>query len=209
MVKNVTPPPHRLRVTGTGPGAQQLRRERIMQAAIALVMSEGYDGLQMRHVAAAAQVSTRTLYRHFPSKEHLVLASMVLRGDVMERFLGNGQRPGRTPAQRVRQTLATSTEALQAVPALTAGMFKALVSGQTSIIPILSQFRDTMITAIAVAIRPSGPTESDIRIARALQRVWLTALLAWSSGIETPESVNQAIDETIALLLPSTARRTR
>ena len=178
-----------------------------MQAAIALVMAEGYDGLQMRHVAAAAQVSTRTLYRHFPSKEHLVLASLVLRDDALERFLGNGKRRGRTPAQRVRQTLATSTEALQAVPALTTGMFKALVSGQASIIPILSQFRDNMIAAIAVAIRPSGPTESDLNIARVLQRVWLTALLAWSSGIETPESVNQAIEETIALLLPDTTRR--
>jgi hypothetical protein len=88
-------------------------------------------------------------------------------------------------------------------------MFKALVSGQASIIPILSQFRDTMITAIAVAIRPSGATEADLSIARTLQRVWLTALLAWSSGIETRESVNQAIDEAIALLLPDTTRRTR
>jgi AcrR family transcriptional regulator len=209
MVKNVTPLPHGVRVTGTGPAAQHLRRQRIMQTAIALVMAEGYDGLQMRHVAAAAQVSTRTLYHHFPSKEHLILASMVERDDVMERFLGNGERPGRSPAQRVHQTLTSSSEALQAVPALTTGMFKALVSGQASIIPILSQFRDTMITAIAVAIRPSGATEADLSIARTLQRVWLTALLAWSSGIETRESFNQAIDEAIALLLPDTTRRTR
>ena len=209
MVKNVTQPSHGVRVTGTGPAAQHLRRERIMQTAISLVIAEGYDGLQMRHVAATAQVSTRTLYHHFPSKEHLLLASMVQRDDVMQRFLGNGQRPGRSPAQRVHQTLTSSSDALQAVPALTTGMFKALVSGQPSIIPILAQFRDSMITAIAVAIRPSGPTEADLSIARTLQRVWLTAVLAWSSGIESRESVNQAIEEAIALLLPETTRRTK
>ena len=208
MVNDASRPLQSLRVTGTGPAAQQQRRERIMRVAIASVLAEGYDGLQMRHVAASAQVSTRTLYRHFPSKEHLVLAALVQRGDAMERFLGNGQRRERSPAARVRNTLATSTEALQAVPSLTAGMFKALASGQASIVPILSEFRDTMITDIALAIRPAGPTETDLRIARALQRIWLTALLAWSSGIETRESVNEAIDEAIAILLPATTRLT-
>jgi hypothetical protein len=82
-------------------------------------------------------------------------------------------------------------------------MAKALVCGQASVIPILREFRDAMIDAIARAIRPTGPTDADLTIARILQGVWFTALLAWSSGIEPAESVDHAIDEAVTLLLPT------
>jgi hypothetical protein len=41
-----------------------------------------------------------------------------------------------------------------------------------------------MINAIALAIRPAGPTDKDVTVARALQRIWFAALLAWCSGVE-------------------------
>lgn len=191
------------RVEGIGPAAREARRRQIMRVAVDLVLRGGYDGLQMRQVADAARVSTRTLYKHFPSKEHLILAALIEQGRVREQFWGNDRPPGRTAAQRVRQTMAIPTQALQAYPVLASAMAKALVCGQSSVIPLLIEFRDAMIRAIALAIRPSGPTEADLTLARALQRIWLTALLAWSSGIEPPESVGQAIDEAAALLLPT------
>ena len=198
----------RPRVHGTSPAAQQARRQHIMAAAIDLVVREGYDGLQMRHVAAVAQVSTRTLYNHFPSKEHLLLVALIEQGGAIEQFR-NGPRPGRTAAQRVRQTLAIPTEALQEVPELATAMVKALVCGETSIIPILTEFRDAMIDAIALAIRPAGPTNADLTTARFLQRIWFAALLAWCSGVEPPESVGRAIDEAVAMLLPANSTRSR
>jgi AcrR family transcriptional regulator len=178
-----------------------------MDATLLLVLERGYDGLQMRDVAAAAQVSTRTLYNHFPSKEHLLLAALVERGEGRDQLRGDIRSTGGTAAERVRETLTTPTEALIAVPAIATGMAKALVSGQPSIAPILREFRDLMIDAIVQAIRPGSPTEHDRAIARALQRVWFTAVVAWASGIETPESVLQAIDEALALMMPAGAPR--
>ena len=197
-----------VRVQGISRAAQQARRNHIMAVALDLVLSQGYDGLQMRQVAAVAQVSTRTLYNHFPSKEHLILAALIERGRAMDQFRA-GPPPGRRPAQRVRQCMAIPTQALQATPALATAMAKALVCGQESIIPLLVQFRDAMIDAIAGAIRPTGPTDADLAVARALQRIWFTALLAWSSGVEPPESVTLAIDEAVAMLVPSTTSRRR
>jgi AcrR family transcriptional regulator len=196
------------RVQGISPAAQETRRQHMMAAAIDLVLREGYDGLQLRLVAANAQVSTRTLYNHFPSKEHLLLAALIERGGAIEQF-GSGPPPGRSPAQRVRRCLAIPTQALQEAPALATAMAKALVCGQASIIPILVEFRDAMIDAIALAIRPAGPTDADLTVARFLQRIWFSALLAWCSGVEPPESVTQATDEAVALLLPTNASRPR
>ncbi|MHB8669681.1 MAG: TetR/AcrR family transcriptional regulator [Acidimicrobiales bacterium] len=188
------------RVQGTSPAAQQARRRQIMGAAIALVLREGYEGLQMRQVAASAHVSTRTLYNHFPSKEHLLLAALIERGQALEQFR-NGPPPGRSPAKRVRQCLAIPTQALQALPDLAGAMAKALVCGEASIVPILIEFRDAMIDAIAIAIRPGGPTEADRAVARVVQRIWFAALLAWCSGVEAAESVSEAVDEAVAMLV--------
>jgi len=47
------------------------KREAIVQAATALFQQHGFDGISMDKVAEAAEVSKRTLYNHFPSKEEL------------------------------------------------------------------------------------------------------------------------------------------
>jgi len=173
-----------------------------MRTAIDLVLVKGYEGLMMRDVAAKARVSTRTLYNHFPSKEHLLLAALLERGEAFATFAGVTSRRG-SPAKRVRDTLARYTNGLQAAPPLTTAMTKALVCGHQSVIPLITTFRDSMIEAIATAIDPDGPTDADRTTARALQRIWFAALVAWSSGIEPPESVDQAITEATTMLLPT------
>lgn len=47
------------------------KREAIVQAATTLFQKHGFDGISMDKVAEAADVSKRTLYNHFPSKEEL------------------------------------------------------------------------------------------------------------------------------------------
>ncbi|MEU8372438.1 helix-turn-helix domain-containing protein [Micromonospora sp. NPDC048894] len=49
--------------------------QRLIQAhAVRLFVRRGYDGTTVNDVAAAAGVSPMTVYRHFPTKEDLVLA---------------------------------------------------------------------------------------------------------------------------------------
>ena len=55
------------------------KREAIVQAAIAEFREHGFAGTSMDRVAAAADVSKRTVYNHFPSKDELfeaILAQM-------------------------------------------------------------------------------------------------------------------------------------
>ena len=52
---------------------RQERRQKILSAAADLFGENPYDSVQMRDVAARAEVGKPTLYRYFPSKEELFL----------------------------------------------------------------------------------------------------------------------------------------
>ncbi|WP_433040813.1 TetR/AcrR family transcriptional regulator [Dactylosporangium sp. CS-033363] len=47
-------------------------RQAIADAALALFLARGYDQVSIRDIADAADVSTTTLFKHFPGKEALV-----------------------------------------------------------------------------------------------------------------------------------------
>jgi AcrR family transcriptional regulator len=57
--------------------AQAARRERVLQTALDLGRRGGYDAVQMRDVAAEAEVALGTIYRYFSSKDHLLAAALV------------------------------------------------------------------------------------------------------------------------------------
>ena len=56
--------------------AQRERRQRILDATLALASRGGYDAVQMRAVADRADVALGTLYRYFASKESLFLVTV-------------------------------------------------------------------------------------------------------------------------------------
>src|SRR2546430_780374 len=60
---------------GTGAGA----RERILDASYELFSQRGIRAVGVNEVIERAGVATATLYRHFPSKDELVLAFLALR----------------------------------------------------------------------------------------------------------------------------------
>src|SRR6185436_17678036 len=64
--------------TGTGTRAAEtaVRKQLLLDAATALAAEGGYDAVQMRDVAARAEVALGTLYRHYASKDQLLLAAL-------------------------------------------------------------------------------------------------------------------------------------
>jgi len=54
--------------------ATQLKREQILQGALAIFLRQGYEGTSMDRVASAAGVSKITIYKHFQGKEGLFTA---------------------------------------------------------------------------------------------------------------------------------------
>lgn len=54
-------------------------RDRVLDAAYELFSQRGIRGVGVNEVTERAGVATATLYRHFPSKDHLVLAFLEMR----------------------------------------------------------------------------------------------------------------------------------
>jgi AcrR family transcriptional regulator len=164
----------------------------MMDAALRLASTGGLDALQMRRVAAEAQVSSRTLYRYFPTKNYLLVAALFERAGGVQQFLRHAHPTGRTPVQRVVSLLRVPTETLQASSRLTSAMVTAVVSGEPAMGPLLRAFTDAMTDAVVVAIR-NRPTPDDRQAATALEQVWFAALVGWVSGAHPPGYVLDSV----------------
>src|SRR4029434_3569150 len=56
-------------VADTLTNSQEARRQRVILTALELAAEGGYDAVQMRDVAARANVALGTIYRYFSSKD--------------------------------------------------------------------------------------------------------------------------------------------
>lgn len=69
-------------------------RERVRSAAVRLFARQGYAAVNMRQIAAEADISTGSIYRHFATKEELfgdlVAEAATGLGSVVELFRGPG-----------------------------------------------------------------------------------------------------------------------
>jgi AcrR family transcriptional regulator len=111
------------------PDWQLARRRRIVEAATRVLQRQEYDQIQIRDVAAEAEVARATLYRYFSSKEHLYAS--VLR----ERAALNGRQApagsAETPEEQVRAWVRQMIDAIIAEPQF----FRALVGLMSSADP--------------------------------------------------------------------------
>ena len=88
----------------TSPGRRERKkaatRQALSAAALALFLEHGFDAVTVRQIADAADVSTTTLMKHFPTKEALVFD----RDDEIERSLVSAVE-GRAPKTSVFDAL--------------------------------------------------------------------------------------------------------
>src|SRR3954468_20701770 len=101
------------------------RKRRILEAAVRLARQGGYDAVQMRDVAAGAEVALGTLYRHYTSKDQLLLAVQLDQTETLRRRLDLHPPPGDTAAERVADVLERACRGLERDPLVTGAMVRA------------------------------------------------------------------------------------
>ncbi|GAA4529027.1 TetR/AcrR family transcriptional regulator [Amycolatopsis samaneae] len=75
---------------------KQRTRQAISEAAIRMFLENGFDDVSVVEVAAAAEVSKRTLFKYFPSKEDLVVHRFADHKDELARYVRD-REPGEAP----------------------------------------------------------------------------------------------------------------
>lgn len=191
--------------TDTQPGetltrSQAARRGRVIDAAIELAAEGGYDAVQMRDVAARAQVALGTIYRYFSSKDQLLAAALVQWAAEMEVRLVQRPARGSTTADRVVEVLRRASRALEENPLLTSALVTAIASPDPAV-----RECQTDVSAIMVNLLSSVLTDVDDAardgIVRVLSWVWFAALIGWVNGWSNSGTVGAELENAARLLL--------
>jgi TetR/AcrR family transcriptional regulator, cholesterol catabolism regulator len=184
--------------------AQQARRQRVIDAAMSLALEGGYDAVQMRDVAAKADVAMGTVYRYFTSKDHLLAAALVHWVGQLDARLAQSPPEGDSPAERVIDSLDRALRAMGRQPHLVAAVFTALASPDPAAIECQQQVSVLMERIITRAIGEPRPPDLSDR-ARILGHVWYSALVGWVNGWSNMSRVHDELAVGVGLLLPSDA----
>ncbi|MBB1255465.1 TetR family transcriptional regulator [Streptomyces alkaliterrae] len=180
---------------------QEARRRAILRAATQLAGKGGFEAVQMREVAETSQVALGTLYRYFPSKIHLLVATMQDQLQRLHRTLHRNPPAGDDPSARVADTLMRAFRALQRDPLLADAMVRALIFADRSVSAEVDTVSRLTTAIILDAMRlDSAPTADQLSAVRVIEHTWHSALVTWLSGRASIAQVRLDIETACRLI---------
>ncbi len=185
---------------------QQARRDRIVDAGLALLAERDYDKIQVKDVAEEANVALGTLYRYFASKEHLFAEVLVRWAGTLRTNISRNPLRGNTDAQRLTQVINRSVRAFQRQPSL-AGLVATLeTSADPQSTEILARLGKTTNDIYLEALHDVD-RDTARRIVAVVDAVLASRLRSWVAGRISITTVSDDLADAIALLLDPASRR--
>lgn len=181
-------------------GAQQDRRQRILDAAAGLAMAGGYDAVQMRDVAARADVALGTLYRYFSSKDHLLSAVLVWWMEQLQDVLDARPPDGSSAADRVMVLIERVLSVIEEEPSLITALFASVSSADPAAVACQQDVAGLMERLLALAVGHE-PSEDLAQRARIIGHVWYSVLVGWVNGWRPLDDVRSELADAVRLLL--------
>jgi len=179
---------------------QSARRERVIAAAFALAEEGGYEAVQMRDVAARADVALGTVYRYFSSKDQLLAAAWTHWRSQLERRLHGQPLQGDTRADRVLDFLMRATRPLERRPRLAEALLKSFTSPHTQAAGHQREVASWM-TRIVLDALDGLPDADQQDIREVLGHVWYSVLLAWVNERIDAERMHALLETSCRLLV--------
>ncbi|MFE2431380.1 TetR family transcriptional regulator [Streptomyces sp. NPDC059373] len=162
---------------------QEARRRRILHTSAHLASRGGFDAVQMREVAEQSNVALGTLYRYFPSKIHLLVATMQDQLEHLHEALRKHPPAAAGPADRVADTLMRAFRAMQREPHLADAMVRALTFADRSVSPEVDTVSRLTTAIILDAMGlDTPPSPEQLSAVRVIEHTWHSALVTWLSG---------------------------
>jgi AcrR family transcriptional regulator len=189
---------------GTRAAETAARRLRLLEAATTLAAEGGYDAVQMRDVASRAGVALGTLYRHYSSKDQLLLAALAAQAALLRDRLEHRPPTGTSPAARVADVLRRACRSLERQPRVTAAMVTAMSSSDEGTAPSKREVDETLKAIISSAI--DDDVDDLDGVVSVLGHVWFSTLNAWVGGISEPGRMAAELEQAARLLLDGRGR---
>jgi TetR/AcrR family transcriptional regulator, cholesterol catabolism regulator len=192
--------------TSTLTHTQQARRDRIVDAGLALLAERDFDKIQVKDVAEAANVALGTLYHYFSSKDHLFAEVLVRWAATLRTNISRNPLRGATDAQRLTQVINRSVRAFQRQPSLARLVATLETSADPFATEILSRLAQTTNDIYVEAIHDLDP-ETAQRVVTVVDAVLASRLRSWVAGRMSITTVTDDLADAIGLLLDPGTRR--
>jgi AcrR family transcriptional regulator len=150
---------HRIESMGLRERRKMRIRETIATTAIRMFLERGFDQVSITEIAREAEVSRRTLFAYFPTKEDLVLQRFADHEDDAARTV-RARRTDQPPLEALREALLDAlrrrdpSTGLNDSPEIIA--FLRLITSTESLAARLMRYTSRGIDALAEALRDNG-----------------------------------------------------
>lgn len=179
---------------------QRERRERLIEAGLALLGDRDYEDIQVKDVAEGAGVALGTLYNYFSSKEHLFAEVLIRWAAVLQTSVSRRPlRPG-TASERLTEVLQRAVRGFQRQPQL-ARLVSSLVMSQDTFATEILQRLEQTTSASYLPVLAHLPEAEARAILRVVQSVFGVSLREWSLGRRSIVDVYDSMADVSRLLL--------
>jgi AcrR family transcriptional regulator len=184
---------------------QRERRERIIEAGLALLRNHDHTQIQMKDVAGEAGVALGTVYRYFQSKDHLFAEVLAHWAAQLQTNVDRRPLKGTTNAARLTDVLHRSMRAFQSWPQL-ARVVLALESSPdpfTREIFARNMARNTAVYVEALQGLPEDVARDVVAVAAS---VFDLQLRQWVMGSQSIADVYDRIGRAVWIVLEFSER---
>lgn len=179
---------------------QRERYQRIVAAAMELASEGGYDAVQMRDIADRAGVALGTVYRYFPSKNHILVMGLLLVFEGMRSRFDDVEVPGETPSERILFIVRKNTEVLEKDRLRYEALVRAFMFADASASAELDAFGELMTEMFAKTIGVEHISEEQLNAVRVIGDVWMSTLVSWVAGRITVDEVMDHLGLAVRLV---------
>ncbi|HWE67389.1 MAG TPA: TetR/AcrR family transcriptional regulator [Acidimicrobiales bacterium] len=183
-------------------GAQAERRQRAIDAGLALLRRGDYAQIQVKDVAEEAGVALGTLYNYFSSKEHLFAEVLVQWAATLRASLAHHPLDGATPQEQLTQALHRSVRAFQHQPQLARLVSTLQMSSDPFATEILLRLDQATRGVYLEILQDFEPAHAQ-RIIRAASAVFDSLLRSWSAGRLSTVDLYDYLTDSVSLLFAS------
>jgi AcrR family transcriptional regulator len=158
----------------------------MLQVATTMLAGGGEEALQMKELADRAEVSLATLYRYFPSKDHVLLAISDSRYEnALRRVVSEAPR-GDTIRERVTNHMMREFRAGQRDQLLTAALARVLTDTRAEYRQVIAKVEQTHLQVLEHVAAAGGPVSPELRQRlRIVGDVFGAATRRWLAGVSS------------------------
>jgi TetR/AcrR family transcriptional regulator, cholesterol catabolism regulator len=205
------PPTNRAVDTPTPLGRRERKRiatrDRILECAVALFASRGYDSTTMDDISECADVARATVFNYFARKDDIVSEWFLRRRTELAKILTEAEQQMTDTASRLRQGFRGLARLYENDPAAGRVMVRAWLRAGGPLLPLTDSpalFANTIRLG-----QQQGDIRSDVDAARAavlIFDVYLGELYRWVSDEHGDYAIEDHLIESLDLILTGVAR---